>query len=50
MSFACIIFRLQEVINLIYIGKLKNKEMLAGVGMGNMTGALISYAIIGGFN
>ena len=50
MSFACIIFRLQEVINLIFIGKLNNKEMLAGVGMGNMTGSLVCYAMIGGFN
>ena len=50
MSFASIIFRIQEVINLVFIGKLNNNEMLAGVGMGNMTGSLVAYAMIGGFN
>lgn len=50
MSIACVIFRLQEVLNLIFIGYLKNNEMLAGVGLGNMVGAMVSYALIGGFN
>jgi len=35
---------------MVYIGKLNNKEMMAGVGLGNMTAGLFGVALIGGFN
>ena len=41
-SFAGFVSILFEVINLVYIGKLKNKEMLAGVGLGNLFFNVIS--------
>ena len=49
-SFSGFVSILFEVINLIYIGKLKNKEMLAGVGLGNLFYNIIGIGVIGGFN
>ena len=39
-----------EIINLYFAGRLENKELLAGVGMGNMTSNLVALSIIFGFN
>jgi Na+-driven multidrug efflux pump len=38
------------VINIIYIGTLKNSAILAGVGLGNMTINLCGLSILFGFN
>ena len=46
----CIINMLTEIINLYFAGTLKDKELLAGVGMGNMTQNLVALSIIFGFN
>ena len=49
-SLCSIINILVEVINLKYIGYLGNDDMVAGVGLGNMTQNLLGLSIILGFN
>ena len=40
----------QEVINLLFIGQLDNKAMLAGVGLGNVIINVFGLSIIFGMN
>ena len=49
-SLTMMITILVEVLNLIIIGWLEDEELLAGVGMGNMTQNLLGLSIILGFN
>ena len=38
-----------ENVNLIFIGHLNNKSMMAGVGMGNMVQNVLGLSIVMGF-
>ncbi len=38
-----------ENVNLIFIGHLNNKNMMAGVGMGNMVQNVLGLSIVMGF-
>ena len=47
---ACLITRIQDTINIIFLGHLGNKAMVAGVGMGNSCINLMGMTIIIGMN
>lgn len=49
-SLTMMITILVEVLNLVIIARLEDEDMLAGVGMGNMTQNLLGLSIILGFN
>lgn len=46
----CFVTKLQDTINVAMIGRLNDKEMLSGVGLGNMTMAFLGYMAMMGIN
>jgi hypothetical protein len=45
-----LVFMLIEALNLVFIGQLNNKVLVAAVGVGNMTSNLVCMSIVIGFN
>ena len=48
--FCMLISRIQENINLVYVGHLNNTQMMAGVGMGNMIQNMLGLSVFVGLN
>ena len=44
------VLMIQEIVNLVFVGRLDNPAMLAGVGMGNLTMNILSLSIAYGLN
>lgn len=49
-SIGSVIFVMQMTVNLIFIGRLNQPALIAGVGMGNVIANILCLAIVIGFN